>query len=132
MNFQQTQYTVAKALLETLTAEEARITKQYITENNIVNEDGSVPNSIYDIEDEDVFEKANYASAAIIEASGLWDELLIAREQLKKAEDDLIAYGLSLIPEKERTVLKEACRKNYTTRQKVIDLAYHLDVSTVA
>lgn len=132
MNFQQTQYTVAKALLETLTAEEARITLEYITEHNIVNGDGSVPNSIYDIDDEDVFEKANYASAAIIEASGLWDEIMIAREQLKKAETDLIAYGLSLIPDKERAVLSKACKTNSTTRQKVLDLAYHLDVSTVA
>ena len=132
MNFQQAQYTVAKTLVETLHAEERRITNEYIAANKIVNADGSGPKDIYDIADEEVFETVNYASATVIEETGLLDEILAAREQLKIAEEALIAYGLSLIPEKDRAILQAGCKKNITTRNKVIDLAYHLDTSTVA
>lgn len=71
MNFQQSQYMVAKVLVETLRTEERRITNEYIAANGIVNDDGSVPKDLYDIEDEHVFEKVNYATAEMINATGL-------------------------------------------------------------
>ncbi len=124
-------YMLAKAHLEALEDKEKELERQYILDNGIINPDGSIPNYIYCIEDEEVFSKANEEQAATAEASGLWQEILTARANLTVAEAKLIEYGLSIIPAKERDILKKAAKENYTTHQKVIDMVLKLDVSTV-
>ena len=124
-------YMLAKAHLEALEDKEKELERQYILDNGIINPDGSIPNYIYCIEDEEVFSKANEEQAATAEASGLWQEILTARANLTVAEAKLIEYGLSIIPAKERDILKKAAKENYTTHQKVIDMVLKLDVSTI-
>ena len=43
----------------------------------------------------------------------------------------MIEYGLSLAPAGIRATLAKGAKDNYTTRQKLIDLVFRLDVSTV-
>ena len=125
-------YMMAKANLELLEEREGRIEVRYIADNGIVNQDGSTPERIYCIDDEVIFEKANAECSEIIEKSGLWGEILNAREILKEAEQELIKYGLSIAPKKERDILTKAAKSDYVTKMKIVELVMRLDASTVA
>lgn len=127
----QKQYMIAKAYLEALEAQGKELESKYIKENGIVNADGSVPAYIWCIDDEKVFDKANEEQAKRPEAKELYKKELAAREMLKAAENKLIQYGLSLCPQRERQVLADAAKTNYTARQKIIALTLRLDASTV-
>lgn len=127
----QEHYMFAKAHLETLEDKENELERQYIIDNGIINPDGSIPEHIYCIEDDETFNKANEEQAVTAEASGLWQEILSAREILSIAESKLIEYGLSIAPAMQRDILKKAVKENYTTRLKVIDMVLKIDVSTV-
>ena len=134
MNKQQKAYLQAKAVLETLEQQERELEYKYILDNNITNEDGSIPNQIICIDNDEVFDKANNEIARMTEESGLWKKILDAREILKQAENDLIEYGLSIIPTthaSEKETLTRATKTNYTVRRKIIDLVFRLDTSTV-
>lgn len=131
--FQET-YMLAKAHLKTLEAHEKEIDHQYIIDNGIKNPDGSIPEYIYCIDDEPVFHKANIECSSIVIKSGLWSEILEARELLKSAEEELLKYALSVIPHMnahEKEVLERAVVDNCTTRMKVIELVLKLDTTTV-
>ena len=122
---------LAKANLDALEEIEADIERKYIAEHNIVNADGTTPTRIFCIDDDATFEKANAESAELPEMKANFKDVLEARDLLDEAENGLVAYGLSIAPEKERTVLEKAAATNYTTRRKIIDLVLRLDVSTV-
>ena len=122
---------LAKANLDALEEIEADIERKYIKEHNIVNADGTTPTRIFCIDDDATFEKANAESAELPEMKANFKDVLEARDLLDEAENGLVAYGLSIAPEKERTVLEKAAATNYTTRRKIIDLVLRLDVSTV-
>ena len=70
-------------------------------------------------------------TAAKIEGSGLWADILAAEESIKAAEDAMIAYGLSIAPAGIRDTLERGVKENYTIRLKVIDAVFRLDVSSV-
>ena len=122
---------LAKANLDALEEVEADIERKYIAERNITNSDGTTPTRIFCIDDDAAFEKANAESAELPEMKSNFKEILEARELLEEAENELIAYGLSIAPAKERAVLEKAAATNYTTRCKLIDMTLKLDVSTV-
>ncbi len=129
MNKEQRAYAIAKAYLETLEAQARKIEHDYIIAHGIRNPDGTVPSEIYQIEDESVFDSANQGCACIDEL-GIYE----ARESLRAAEDALIHYGVALAPASVRAQLESVCfgpRRRYDYRQKVIDLTFKLDVSTV-
>ena len=96
-----------------------------------VNPDGSTPDFLWCMDDDAAFEKANEECSALIVAAGLESALNAARDNLKAAEDRLIAYGLSLAPAGVRATLEQGVKQNATTRQKVLDATFRLDVSTV-
>ena len=131
MNKYQKHYATAKALLETLESVQKDIERKYIAEHNIINEDGTIPTAIYCIDDPDVFDRANLECSELPESKANWQDILSAREILKQAEDQLIAYGLSLAPASVRATLAKSAETNYTTRKKLIDLTFKLDTSTV-
>lgn len=134
MNKQQKAYLQAKAVLETLELQERELEYKYILDHNIINEDGNIPKQIFCIDNDEAFEKANHELAQANEESGLWQKILDAREILKQAENDLIEYGLSIIPTthaNEKEILTRASKTDYTTRKKIIDLVFRLDTSTV-
>lgn len=130
-NKAQRDYMTAKALLQTLEEREAEIEKAYIVANGIQNADGTIPERIYCIEDMETFDKANAETAAEVEGCGLWAEILAARDALTAAEDAMIAYGISLAPAALRATLERGVRESFKTRQKMIDMVFRLDVSTV-
>lgn len=107
-NKYQKAYMTAKARVQEIESRQEAIEKKYISDNDIVNPDGSVPEFLYCMEDDAAFEKANDECAALISAAGLETELLSARSALKIAEDHLIAYGLSLAPAGVRATLEKA------------------------
>ena len=129
----QENYTKAKSLVNALEVEIARIEREYIQENVIINPDGTIPERIYMIEDEPVFNTANEATASEIEALNTYP----ARKALRQAENELIDFGLALAPAKERKVLTDRCfglnghYAHVDIREKCIDLALKLDVSTI-
>lgn len=134
MNKYQKLYLIAKANLEMLEEKEKEIDRQYIAEHNIVNPDGSIPRASWAIEDDEIADKAIEECGKIIESSGLWAKILEARENLKVAEENLIQYGLSIMPErytKEREILRKAVKENYKTRIDFINTILRLDVRTV-
>lgn len=132
MNKYQKLYLIAKASLEALEEKEKEIDRQYIAEHNIVNPDGSIPRATWAIRDDKTAEKAIDETSRMVVESGLWDQILKARKILKEAEDNLIKYGLGIIPcQKERKILEKAVKENYTARMKVINLILKLDTRTV-
>lgn len=79
MNKIQAAYMLAKSRLETLESLEKELNHQYIIDNEIQNPDGSIPEYIYCMEDDDAFDKANEEFAKTLEESSLWDQILSAR-----------------------------------------------------
>lgn len=131
MNKVQKNYMVAKAALQTYEEMEAVIEKKYISENGIKNEGEEVPARVYCINNEAVFDKANEETAKIIQESGLEEKINSARENLKTAEEDMIKFALSIAPDGIRKTLEKGVRENHTTRMKLIDYTFRLDVSTL-
>ncbi len=127
----QREYMVAKALVKTLEEREKEMERAYIAAHGITNPDGTIPERICSILDEAVFDRANEESAAEMAACGLEAEYNAAQDALKAAEDRMIEYGISLAPAGIRATLEKGAKDNYTTRQKLIDLVFRLDVSTV-
>lgn len=125
-------YMEAKAYLQVLEERVAAIEKEYIATNAIRNADGTIPAHVYCIDDQGVFDRANEETAAQIVACGLEADINVARSALTKAEDDMIAYGISIAPPSIRTTLERGVKESYTTRQKIIDLVFRLDTSTVS
>lgn len=127
MNKQQMAYAVAKAKLEALEEVANEREMAFIMENAIENPDGSIPKHLWCMEDEDAFNIANTELSRIMTESGLEAELNAARRLLHKAEDELIAYGLSLAPERVRKTLEESARTDWKTREKILELTFRLD-----
>ncbi len=128
----QNKYMIAKANLKALEEMENEVDRKYIEENNIVNPDGSIPRASWAIDDNELSDKAIDECGKLVVDSGLWNEILKARQLLSEAEENLVQYGISLMPNiKEKEILREAVSKNYTIRQKVIDLTFSLDTSTL-
>lgn len=131
MNKFQKAYMIAKSCVDALKSNLDELEKKYISDKGIVNTDGSIPNHLWCIDDDAEFEKANEEFEALIVAHGLENELNEARDRLKSAENELIAFGLSLAPINVRATLERAVMQNALTREKVLDLAFRLDASTV-
>ena len=127
----QREYMAAKALVKTLEDQQEQMERAYITAHGITNPDGSTPERIFCIEDEAAFDKANEEQAAEMAACGLEAKYNAAMAALKTAEDRMIEYGLSLAPAGIRSTLEKGAKNSPATRQKLIDLVFRLDVSTV-
>lgn len=130
-NRHQRAYMLAKAYLESLEHQEREVDQSYIAKHNIINSDGSIPRASWAIDDKVLADKAITECSKQVEESGLWSSILEAREQLKNAEENLLKYGLSIVPKREKEVLEEAVQNNYTIRMRVIDLTMRLDPRTV-
>lgn len=130
-NSAQRAYLFAKAHLQALRDLEGEMEKAYIAAKGIRNKDGTIPAWICSIDDMKIFDRANEETSVEIEGCGLWKDILEAEETLKTAEDNLIVYGLSLVPASTRAILERGVKENYTFRKKVIDVILRLDVSTV-
>ena len=131
MNKLQIAYMIAKSCVDALKSNLDELEKKYISDKGIVNTDGSVPKHLWCMDDDAEFEKANEEFEALIVANGLEKELNEARDRLKSAENELIAFGLSLAPDNIRKTLEKAARQNAIIREKVLNLTFNLDTSTL-
>ncbi len=131
MNKIQRDYMNAKAFVKILEERQKEMERAYISAHSITNPDGSIPTRICCIMDESTFDKANEESSAEMVACGLEAESNAAWAALESAEDKLIAYGIVLAPAAIRGTLARGAKSNYTIRQKLIDLVFRLDTSTV-
>jgi hypothetical protein len=127
----QGRYMVAKAFLETLECKAAESERQYIADRGIKNPDGSMPERIYCIEDDAVFSEAIAEYCEIFDSSRLGRDIAETRELVKYLEKYLIEFGLKMAPAKQREVLERAVKKDAAIRQKLVDLVFRLDASTV-
>lgn len=126
-------YMIAKANLKV--AEHSHNTAEiaFLKNKGILNPDGTAPKLIYMIEDETEMEAVGAEFDEIPENKHMWEEILAAREALKIAEVKIIDYALNVvpIPKKEKDILTESAKTNYTTQQKLIEIVMSLDVSTL-
>lgn len=129
MNKEQRMYAIAKAIVLEMEERERSLEKYFIANRNIRNLDGSVPERLYCIEDNALFEKSVKEFEALSEVEQILIKQIEAKKDLQKAEDVLIEFALSRIPEKERKLLAKSVKKNASIRKKVIDLAFRLDTS---
>lgn len=128
MNKIQRDYAIAKAAAEAADMQQVENEKQFLTESGIKNSDGSTPTAIWLINDENDFLRLSEAW----EKSPL-NQIEVVRESwavLETAEDALIDWALSIIPVGVSKTLN-AHRRDYSTRRKILDLAFNLDISTV-
>ena len=131
MNKEQKNYAVAKAAYQSLEELLDREEKEYIKDKGILNHDGFAPEHLWTMDDEEAFNIHNEVFGKAVEKSGLQKKINEARESLKKAEDELIAFGISLAPKTEQKVLESGCKKSIRIREKMLDMAFRLDTSTV-
>ena len=125
-------YSIAESEMKALDYLSRKAEKEYIKKAGIKNKSGEAPLRIWTIDDEKAFDYHNERLGKIMEESGFDEKYTNARNRLRKAEDDLIAFGLSLVPANIRGILAEGARTNYCTREKILDAAFRLDVSTVS
>ena len=128
MNKQQKQYAVARARAEALAETMNENEAQFIREQGITNPDGSTPERLYMIDDEDTFNRA----CELFQKSPLclYEEHNAAVKGLTRAEDALIDYALSITPPGIRSTLQKG-RKQHKIRQQLLDAAFRLDTRTV-
>lgn len=130
-NKEQKEYMNAKAILSALEDQENKMEADFVKSLGVVNPDGSIPTKTWAIDDE-IADKAITDFGKIEEESGLWAEILKARENFKAAEEALVQYALSIIPfKKEREILTQAAKNSIKYREQIISTVLKLDVSTV-
>lgn len=78
-----------------------------------------------------MFDKANQECGKVIVEKGLDAEVNKAKESLRIAEEALIAYGISIAPAAVRETLSKGVADNYNIREKMIDMVFRLDTTTV-
>lgn len=127
----QAAYMYAKARVQFIEAQQQEMEREYIRTHKITNGDGTVPSSLYCIDDDALFEQACDDCGALTEAAGLDAAYSEAQSELRRTENILIAYGLSLAPAGLRATLEQAAKTNASVRAKLVDLAFRLDISTV-
>ena len=128
MNRQQKDYAIAKAVAEAADEQQRENEKRFLVASGVKNDDGSTPTSLWMIDNEDDF----------LRLAELWDnsnlnKIELVRETAKMlfiAEEALIDYALSIVPSDIAKTLNEH-RRDYSTRQKMLDLAFRLDTRTV-
>ncbi|HNX81721.1 MAG TPA: hypothetical protein PKL77_06200 [Candidatus Omnitrophota bacterium] len=130
MNKQQRQYAVCKSVVEVIEAEIEKIESDYIVNHRIINPDGSIPSHMWCIEPDEAFDAACEAVGPAVDALNLAK----AESALRQAEDALIEYGLSIVPEGIKNILYEKAlgkTSDYVIRKKIIDVTFRHDPHTV-
>jgi hypothetical protein len=124
MNAVQRAYVKAKTIYEITVDRVNRLEVTFLANR------GRAEKHIWCIDDESVFDRLNNEFSEIFK-----DEetvLFKAQDDLRQAENALVAYGLSIIPgiyKKHADILRSV--RDITVRQKIIDLILKLDTRTV-
>lgn len=131
MNKVQRIYMLAKAVLEEVEEREKELEEKYIATENVHNPDGSVPERIYCIEDDNLFERHNKGFADLPEMRQLQVEKNEAKADLDAAEKLMVDFAISLAPMRIKETLRRGVKDNASIREQLIDLAFRLDTSTI-
>lgn len=131
MSSEQVAYMVAKVLCETAEEDRKNLEKAWLADRGVKNPDGTVPGALWAYDGpEEEFDRICTAYENDADMTAAAQRVDLALKDLRAAEDKLIAYGLSIAPASAREVLQTNIRK-YGVRQKIIDLTFRLDTSTV-
>lgn len=130
-NSQQARYITAQSLFNLIENTMKHEEEKFLNLKCVVNPDGSVPKRLYAIDNEELFDLYNNEFASLITESGLLDEYLHAKDELRQAENELIAYALSIIPKKISKNLSESARINCMVREKIIETVLKFDTETL-
>lgn len=104
-------YAASLARFQTVNGQIEAVEKVYLADKGIVNADGFVPEALWQIDDENIFEKANADVSKLIEESGLEKKYLNAQKNLTAAENRLIVFGLVVMLDKIRPApLRGKCK----------------------
>ena len=131
MNREQKAYALAKARYEAAREAEKDAEAAYIARHGIKNDDGTTPTAVWNVKCSDErFEEILQEMDRNGELHDVSAEATEATLALHRAEEDLIEYGLKLLPAKEAETLRRAKdRPKY--RKQIIDLTFRLDTRTV-
>jgi hypothetical protein len=122
MNAVQRAYIKAKAVYEMAEGRVNRLEADFLASR------GRTEDHIWAIiDDYSVFDRLNIEFSEMYQSEEA--DLFKARDDLKRAEDALIDYGLSIIPKKYADKLRSS--RDYKLRQELIDLPMRLDTRTV-
>lgn len=132
MNNLQKAYSTASKKVETLKALANAKEKEYILNNGIKNPDGTIPDHLWMLDDENLFDQHNEPFCSIPEVKTTHTQLRTAQESLRIAENNLLEAALNIIPNKEtRQTLTNGCKTLLHIREEALKLAMRLDFSTV-
>ena len=121
-------YLQAKSTLAKLENLRDEKEKEYIMENGIANMDGSIPDHIWQIDDEDSFNHHYTTFGKRFQQSDLYQMTMAARVMLREAEFALIALKISVAPDEIQELLVMSCMCNPVSREQMIE--YALDVES--
>ena len=113
----------ARNYLEAKAAYEAAIEMMNEFEENFLAERGYTIKRAFAIENEEEFDRINLELGYVFENNGMSAIRYEACEKKVAAEEKLIEFALSIVPDKEKAILHEAAKTNWKTRQQIIDLA---------
>lgn len=101
------------------------------TQSGVLDRCGRPARYLYQVADVDLFDELETKYQADPVSAELWKAYADTRTAFLKAERELIDFALSIVPASVRATLAPAAKNDPATRQKVIDLALQLDVSTI-
>lgn len=101
------------------------------TQSGALDRCGRPARYLYQVADVDLFDELETKYQADPVSAELWKAYADTRTAFLKAERELIDFALSIVPASVRATLAPAAKNDPATRQKVIDLALRLDVSTI-
>lgn len=128
MNEKQRDYAMAKAKCQALKETMDEMEQEFIREKGVKNPDGSIPRFTWAIADEELSYRLSNELDELPGFRSLWEQKLEADKALKKSEQDLLDYTMSIVPQKVQDLILTAMDSK---RQELIDLAFRLDTSTV-
>jgi hypothetical protein len=131
MNKQQMEYMAAKCGYEAACEVSIETEKAFCKRHDLRNPDGSAVTSLCSWDAPD----GEWDAMVELEAQEGGQKACEAKEAarllLVEAENALIDYALSIVPESVSEKLRRGVRENYRIREQVLDMAFRLDVSTV-
>ncbi len=129
---QQRAYNQARQASELAGAMASAHERAFLAARGATDRRGQPARCLWQIENDAVFDALEAEYQADPEAVKLQKDDMAARAALIKAERDLVAWALSIVPAGVRSTLAPAAEKDHATRKKIIDLAMRLDASTIS
>ena len=121
--------TYARKYLEAKAAYEATIEMMNEFEENFLAERGYAVKRAFTIENEEEFDRVSLELGNLFESNGMSAMRYEASENKVAAEEELIKFALSIVPDKEKAILHKAAKTNWKTRQQIIALALKYEPS---